>query len=81
MKTPGKDIFYTKYEIFPKIKLQLANADTFWGEGIYVSLSKRKIEIGSIVSELNPELWKCEFCPKRYNKATGCLIVNFGNQL
>ena len=31
MKTPEKNIFYAKYEIFPKIKLQLANADTVLG--------------------------------------------------
>ena len=28
------------------------------GEAMYVSLSKIKIEIDSIVSELNPKLWK-----------------------
>ena len=36
----------------------------FWGEGMYVSLSKRKIEIGSIISELNPELWKTGVLPQ-----------------
>ena len=64
MKTSEKDIFYTKNEIFPKIKLQLTNADTVLGEGMYVSLSKRKIEIGSIVSELNAELWKTGVLPQ-----------------
>ena len=38
--------------------LQLANADTIWKEAMYVSLSKRKIEIGSMVLELNPKLWQ-----------------------
>ena len=36
----------------------------FWGEGMYVSLSKRKIEIGSIILELNPELWKTGGLPQ-----------------
>ena len=36
----------------------------FLGKGMYVSLSKRKIEIGSIVSELNPELWKAGVLPQ-----------------
>ena len=36
----------------------------FLGEAMYVSLSKRKNEIGSIVSELNPELWKTGVLPQ-----------------
>ena len=48
MKTPEKkEIFYTKNEIFSKIRFQLTNADTVFG---------RKNEKGSLVSELNPKL-------------------------
>ena len=64
MKTPEKDTFYTKYEIFPKIKLQLANADTVLGRRHVCIIIKKKIEIGSIVSELNPELWKTGVLPQ-----------------
>ena len=58
----GKNILYKIY--FPKIRLQLTNADTFLGGAMYVSLSKRKNEIGSIVSELNPTLWKTGILPQ-----------------
>ena len=38
----GKNIFYTKYEIFPKIKLQLANADTILGRTHVCIIIKKK---------------------------------------
>ena len=37
-----KKIFYTKYEIFPKIKLQLANADTVLGRRHVCIIIKKK---------------------------------------
>ena len=41
----GKNIFYTKYEIFPKIRLQLANADTvFWGEACMYHYQNEKLK-------------------------------------
>ena len=57
-------IFYTKYEIYPKIWLELANVDTVFGEkACTYHYHKEKIEIGSIISELNPELWKTGVLP------------------
>ena len=57
MKTPEKNILYQIWNIF-KDKAPIGKRRPFWGEAMYVSLWKRKIEIGSIVSELNPKLWK-----------------------
>ena len=54
-----KDIFYTKYEIFPKIKLQLANADTVFGRRhVCIIIKKRNW------NKLNPELWKTWILPQ-----------------
>ena len=68
----GKKIFYTKYEIFPKIRLQLANADIVLGRSHVCIIIKRKnwkvVEFRSWIQNYE----KQEFCPKRYNKATGC---------
>ena len=41
MKTPEK-LFYTKYEIFPKIWQMQTPC---WGAAMYAFLAKRKIEI------------------------------------
>ena len=41
-KHQKKDIFYTKYEIFPKIKLELANADTVLGRRHVCIIIKKK---------------------------------------
>ena len=43
--------------------------EPFWGKAMSVSLSKRKGELGSWVSELNTKLWKRAFYPQRYNKS------------
>ena len=51
-----KDMHYTKYEIFPKISIPLGNAWTILREAMYVSISKRNSDIGSIVLDL--KLWK-----------------------
>ena len=38
----GKNVFYTKCEIFPKIRLQLANADTILGRRhVFIIIEKR----------------------------------------
>ena len=56
------DISYAKYEIFLKIRLQLANADpVLWRRHVCIII--KKIEIGSIMSQLNPELWKTGVLP------------------
>ena len=40
--TRKKEVFYTKYKIFPKIKLQLANADTVLGRRHVCIIMKNK---------------------------------------
>ena len=73
-----KDIFYIKYEIFPKIKLQLANTDTVFGRRhVCIILSKSKIEKGSIVSELNPELRKTGVLPQTLQQSHRVLNHKF----
>ena len=61
--TGKKDISYTRYEIYPKGS-NWQKRIPFWGECMYVSLSKRKIKVGNTVSELNPELWKTGVFPQ-----------------
>ena len=45
----------------------------FLGEAMYVSQSKRKIEIGNIVSDVNPKFWKKDgrFVPNAIIKPAG----------
>ena len=62
MKTPEK--IYILYKIWNIFKNKAPVGKRGYREGMYVSLSKRKIEIGSIVSELNPELWKTGVLPQ-----------------
>ena len=65
MKTPEKKNILYKIWNISKNKAPIGKRGyCFGGEGMYVSLSKRKIEIGSIVSELNPELWKTWVLPQ-----------------
>ena len=65
MKTPKKRYILYKIWNISKNKAPIGKRGyRFWGEGMYVSLSKRKIEIGSIVKELNPELWKTGVLPQ-----------------
>ena len=53
---------------------------------MYVSLSKRNVEIGSIVSELNPKLWKMGIFPQTLLQSPRVLnhkilqpVIDFGS--
>ena len=47
--------------------------ESFLGEAMYVSISKRKSEIASLVSELNPKLGKTGVLPQTLKLITRML--------